>query len=160
MIAANLIGLDKTKAKELAEQLNLLLANLQVFYTNAKGFHWQIKSEHFFELHEKFEEMAANTLLKIDEVAERILTLGFNPLHSFSDYLKIANICESETIENGKIAVSEILQGLGILLSLERKLVILSTESKDEGTTALLNDYVMEQEKLVWMYHSYLGESR
>jgi starvation-inducible DNA-binding protein len=158
MTATNLTGLDQDKAKELARQLNLLLANLQVFYTNAKGFHRQIKGEHFFELHEKFEQIAANTLLKIDEVAERILTLGFNPHHSFSDYLKVASIRESETIENGKKAVSVILEGLGILLLLEKRLVILSAESNDEGTSALLNHYVREQEKIAWMYSSYLSE--
>ncbi len=115
---------------------------------------------HFFELHGKFEELFTNTLLKIDEVAERILTLGFNPIHSFSDYLKISSIRESESLEKGEIAVAVILKGLIVLLTLERKLIILSTEGSDEGTNALISDYVREQEKLVWMYSSYLDEAK
>ncbi len=160
MATKNLIGLDNDKAKELAGQLNLLLANLQVFYANARGFHWLIKGEHFFELHIKFEELFTNTLVKIDEVAERVLTLGFDPLHAYSDYLQVSAIKESQNVEKGKIAVALVLKGLDILLNLERKLSVLSNDAGDEGTNALMSDYIREQEKLVWMYSAYLDQSR
>ena len=84
----NQIGIEESKSKELANKLNLLLSDLQLFYINARGFHWNIKGNKFFELHLKFEELYTDVLTKIDEVAERILTLGHKPLHSFSDYLK------------------------------------------------------------------------
>ena len=42
------IGLDKKKTKELTAKLNRLLADYQVFYINARGFHWNIKGEKFF----------------------------------------------------------------------------------------------------------------
>ena len=86
----NRIGLDATKARELAEKLNLLLANFQLFYMNSRGFHWNIKGEKFFELHLKFEELYTDSQLKIDEIAERILTLGHTPSHSYTDYLKLS----------------------------------------------------------------------
>jgi len=70
----NIIGLDAIKAKKLADLLNVLLANYQLFYINSRGFHWNIKGEKFFELHLKFEELYTDTQLKIDEIAERILT--------------------------------------------------------------------------------------
>lgn len=73
----NAIGLDKNAAKELAIKLNELLANYSIFYQNTRGFHWNIKGQKFFELHLKFEELYNDLLLKIDEVAERILTLGY-----------------------------------------------------------------------------------
>ena len=56
-IQKNQIGLDQAKAKLLAENLNKLLANFQLFYINARGFHWNIKGDNFFELHLKFEEI-------------------------------------------------------------------------------------------------------
>ncbi len=86
------IGLDDKKSKLLAEKLNFLLANYQLFYTNARGFHWNITGEKFFELHVKFEELYNDAFLKIDEIAERILTLGYTPVHSFSEYIRTSEI--------------------------------------------------------------------
>ena len=63
----NRIGLDAKKAKELANQLNGLLANYQIFYQNARGFHWNIKGNNFFELHLKFEELYDDAVIKVDE---------------------------------------------------------------------------------------------
>ena len=59
---------------------------------NTRGFHWNITGEKFFELHAKFEELYNDLLTKVDEVAERILTLGYTPLHTFTDYISIAAI--------------------------------------------------------------------
>ena len=64
----NQIGLDKTASSDLADKLNELLANYQIFYMNARGFHWNIKGEKFFELHLKFEELYNDSLIKIDEI--------------------------------------------------------------------------------------------
>jgi starvation-inducible DNA-binding protein len=66
---------------------NQLLPNLQVFYMNARGIHWNMKGEKFFELHLKFEELYNDLVLKGDEVAERIFTLGYRPMHAYSDYI-------------------------------------------------------------------------
>ena len=46
----NNIGLDVKLTMQLSEKLNLLLANYQLFYMNARGFHWNIKGDKFFEL--------------------------------------------------------------------------------------------------------------
>jgi starvation-inducible DNA-binding protein len=156
MAKKNQIGLDATQAGQLADKLNLLLANYQVFYINARGFHWNITGEKFFELHAKFEELYNDLLVKVDEVAERILTLGNSPVHSFSEYLKIATIKEATNISDGKQAVQKIVEGLQSLLEVERDLLQLSSETNDEGTNALMSDYVREQEKQVWMYSAYL----
>jgi starvation-inducible DNA-binding protein len=150
------IGLDVAKSGQLADKLNLLLANYQVFYINARGFHWNITGEKFFELHAKFEELYNDLLIKVDEVAERILTLGNTPVHSFSEYLKIATIKEATNISDGKQAVQKIVEGFQSLLEVERDLLQLSSEANDEGTNALMSDYIREQEKQVWMYSAYL----
>ena len=67
------IGLNRAASEETANKLNELLANYQVFYMNSRGFHWNIKGDKFFELHLKFEELYNDSLIKIDEIAERIL---------------------------------------------------------------------------------------
>lgn len=71
----NVIGLNLEKTGKLADNLNDLLANYQLFYSNVRGFHWNITGEKFFELHAKFEEIYNDALLKIDEIAERVRTL-------------------------------------------------------------------------------------
>lgn len=154
----NQIGLNADKARELAEKLNLLLANFQLFYINSRGFHWNIKGDKFFELHLKFEELYTDTQLKIDEVAERILTLGHIPSHSYTDYLKLSEIKEKRNVHEGKEAVKSVIDSFGILLEIERELLDLSADARDEGTNALMSDYIRQQEKLVWMYSAYLNK--
>jgi starvation-inducible DNA-binding protein len=152
----NSIGLDVTKAKQLAEKLNDLLANYSIFYQNTRGYHWNIKGEKFFELHLKFEELYTDLLLKIDEVAERILTLGHAPDHNFTDYRKVSKIAESSEVSDGLKSVKEILQSFSVIISLQRELLELSATANDEGTNALMSDYIRAQEKLVWMYSAFL----
>lgn len=152
------IGLDITKSKLLAEKLNVLLANYSVFYQNTRGAHWNIKGEKFFELHVKFEELYNDLLLKIDEVAERILTLGYAPNHNYSDYLVTSKVSESKHVSDGLKAVGDILQSFQIVISLQRELLDISADAGDEGTNALMSDYIRAQEKLVWMYSAYLNK--
>ncbi len=151
------IGLNNAKSKQLADKLNILLSNYQVFYMNARGFHWNIKGEKFFELHLKFEELYTDALLKIDEIAERILTLGYTPTHAFSDYIKQSSIKEIKNMSEGKKAVAKVLESFTTLILLERELLKLSADADDEGTNAQMSDYIREQEKLVWMYSSFLN---
>lgn len=154
----NYIGLNEKKSKELAKGLKTLLAEYSVFYQNVRGYHWNIKGEKFFELHLKFEELYNNLVLKIDEIAERILTLGETPNHQFSVYLKSSEIKETKEVSDGKKAVKEILESFKVIIVLQRKLLSISGEANDEGTNALMSDYIREQEKLVWMYKAFLGE--
>lgn len=153
----NRIGLDPKKSAELAEKLNTLLANYQVFYMNTRGFHWNIKGEKFFELHLKFEELYNDLILKIDELAERILTLGHTPVHTYTDYLDLSSVKEAKNLSSGREAVGSILDGFQTILLLQRQLLELSGDAGDEGTNALMSDYIREQEKLVWMYGAWLN---
>ncbi|HKL15417.1 MAG TPA: Dps family protein [Balneolaceae bacterium] len=158
MSTKNRIGLDSDKINELAEKLNLLLANYSVFYQNTRGFHWNIKGDSFFVLHEKFEELYDDLKIKIDEVAERILTLGYTPGHQYSKYVETSEISESGKVTDGKEAVNHILEAFKVTLKVQREILELSDDAGDEGTNALMSDYISEQEKLVWMYASYVNK--
>ena len=152
------IGLDTEKSKRLAELLNELLANYSTFYQNTRGYHWNIRGDKFFVLHIKFEELYTDLILKIDEVAERILTLGHTPSHKYTDYLGKTGVKESDQISDGEKAVEEILAAFKTIILKQREILEIASYSNDEGTSALMSDYIREQEKLVWMYSAHLNQ--
>ena len=153
----NSIGLDIQRAEILVEKLNQLLANYHLFYQNVRGFHWNIKGQKFFELHVKFEEIYTDALLKIDEIAERILTLEGTPLHSFNAFQAAATVNPVENYTDGINMVGVVLDNLKTVVMDERELLKLAEAAGDEGTSSLISDYVQQQEKTIWMLRSYLA---
>lgn len=152
----NVIGLDQAGAEELATKLNKLLASYQIFYMNVRGFHWNIRGERFFELHVKFEETYNDLLLKIDEIAERILTLGQQPHHTYSKYLDNSSVKEASNVHDGRDCVESILSSYQTVIKLQREILSAASDIDDEGTASLMGDYITEQEKTAWMLTSYL----
>lgn len=149
------LHLDANKVAKTVESLQQLLADFQVYYTNLRGFHWNIKGSGFFTLHGKFEEMYDDAAEKVDEIAERILMLNGVPANKFSDYLKAATIKEVSGITSGEDAIKNILESLSVLIKAERNIMEQAGESGDETTVSMLNDYLVEQEKMVWMLVAY-----
>ncbi|MEE9350400.1 MAG: Dps family protein [Flavobacteriaceae bacterium] len=154
----NNIGLSIEKSKELSIELNDLLANYSIFYQNIRGFHWKIKGANFFELHLKFEELYNDLFIKIDDIAERILTLGYEPEHNFTNYIKTSEVKECIETINGSKGIQEILKTFSVLLVKQRSILQLASAIEDEGTSGLMSDYIREQEKLVWMYSSFMAK--
>lgn len=151
------IGLDTVQSQALAAELNKLLASYQILYMNVRGFHWNIRGNQFFELHLKFEEIYNDLLLKVDALAERILTLDGVPMHSFSDYLKVSAIPEQKGLHDGRACVESLLESFRELLVAQRRILGQAADAGDEGTASILSDYVQQQEKLVWMLRAYLA---
>ncbi|MGL5333384.1 MAG: Dps family protein [Aeromonas veronii] len=151
------IGLDTAQSQALAAELNKLLASYQILYMNVRGFHWNIRGNQFFELHLKFEEIYNDLLLKVDALAERILTLDGVPMHSFSDYLKVSAIPEQKGLHDGRACVESLQDSFRELLVAQRRILRQAAEAGDEGTASILSDYVQQQEKLVWMLRAYLA---
>ncbi|MDP2161299.1 MAG: Dps family protein [Flavobacterium sp.] len=154
----NSIGVESKKAEILAAELNILLANFQVYYQNLRGLHWNIKGRRFFDLHVKFEELYNDSQLKIDSIAERILTLGGIPLHTFEDYIKNNKLQVGFNISKDEDAVNLIVLSLSQLLKIERVILSQSDEANDEGTNAMMSDFIKEQEKTIWMMKAWLEE--
>jgi len=155
----NSIGLDIEKTTVLAKGLNGLLANFQLYYQNLRGIHWNIKGKRFFDLHVKFEELYNDANMKVDEIAERILTLGETPLHTFNDYINKAIVPVGKNISNDEKAVQLIVDSLIELLKIERSLLDKSSEANDEGTNAMMSGFITEQEKTIWMMKAWLNET-
>lgn len=144
--------------QDLNNKMNRLLATYQVHYQNLRAIHWNIKGTNFFELHLKYEELYTRTQVIIDDLAERILTLGVTPLHRFEDYLKNSALNENTTIHDGKEGMTYILNAQEVILKLEHEILTESAELGDEGTNGMMSDLVREKEKTNWMFAAWLGK--
>ena len=153
----NHLGLPIEQAKEITNQLNTLLSTYQVHYQNLRGLHWNIKGNNFFELHLKFEEYYNDAQIKIDAIAERILTLGESPLHSFQDYLNHSKIDAATNIADDQNAVDLVNSSVKTILELERPILQLAGDINDDGTADLMTQFIAQQEKEVWMLRSWLN---
>jgi starvation-inducible DNA-binding protein len=152
-----ILGLDKRETENLTEKLNGLLSSFQIYYQNLRGLHWNIKGKNFFELHVKFEEFYTDSQVKIDQIAERILTLQGKPLHTFEDYVRLASVPVGKNISNDVEGVELVVTSLSELLKIERIILEISDKAKDEGTNSMMSDFIAEQEKTIWMLNSWLG---
>lgn len=147
----NYLGLDKNKTEKTGQELNILLADYHIYYQKLRNFHWNIIGKNFFDLHEKFEELYDDAKLKVDEIAERILTLRFQPTSNLSDYLKSSNLKESPSELSDFKMIEILLEDHGILLKQMRKVVKMADAAGDEGSIDLIGAYIRELEKTSWM---------
>ena len=151
----NSLGLPHKESQILVVELNILLANFQVHYQNLRGLHWNIRGRRFFDLHVKFEELYTDAQLKIDLVAERVLT----PLHTFEDYSKYNKLTIGKKVSVDVDAINLIVNSLVELLKIERVILKQSGEIDDEGTNSMMSDFISEQEKTIWMMKAWLEET-
>ncbi|TDE28760.1 MULTISPECIES: Dps family protein [Flavobacterium] len=155
----NILGLPVKESELIVSELNILLANFQVYYQNLRGIHWNIKGKRFFDLHVKFEELYTDAQIKIDLIAERVLTVGGTPLHTFEDFIKNNQLVVGKNISNDEKAVHLIVTSLSHLLKIERGILNQSSAINDEGTNSMMSDFISEQEKTIWMMQAWLEES-
>ncbi|MEN8249111.1 MAG: Dps family protein [Bacteroidota bacterium] len=141
---------------KIANDLNNLLANYQIYYQNLRGFHWNIKGKHFFELHVKFEELYNDAAIKIDEIAERILTIEGTPLHSFADYIEKAKLEVATDVSDGESCVTIIVDNLSAIVEEQKNLRAMAEDNGDGATADMMATFIEEQEKTLWMYKSWL----
>ncbi|WP_074410001.1 MULTISPECIES: Dps family protein [Aquimarina] len=137
------------------EALNILLADYHMHYQKLRNFHWNITGSHFFELHVKFEEFYEDAKLKIDEIAERILTLRGKPVSNFSSYLNLSNIKEADTTLVDHEMVATILEDHSALLNQLKIVTTAAEDAKDDGTLDITGTYIGEIEKTSWMLNAW-----
>ena len=142
--------------KKVSGLLNDLLSDYQVYYQNLRGFHWNVRGKDFFEMHAKFEEWYDDAAGKIDEIAERILSLGEKPSDTFEDYIRNSEIKSVSGISNAVDAVKTVLASLEKLLEKEKQILETASVNGDEATVALMSGYIEEGEKFRWMLQAYL----
>lgn len=153
----DVLALDKTKIEGVVNGLNQLLADLHVYYMNLRGLHWNVKGKSFFQLHAEYENQYNNVAEKIDEIAERLLQLDSKPENRFSELLKVATLKEENNKVNEVEGMKLILDTLKVLIAKEREIIAAAEEANDEVTTAMMSDFLVGQEKSVWMVNAYLA---
>lgn len=154
----NSLGLPVKESEILVTDLNKLLSNFQIYYQSLRGLHWNIRGKRFFDLHIKFEELYNDSQLKIDLIAERVLTLGGTPLHTFLDYIENSKLKVGKNISKDIEAVQLVIDSLVELLKIERVILEQSGKINDEGTNSMMSDFIQEQEKTIWMLKAWMEE--
>ncbi|MCB9351638.1 MAG: DNA starvation/stationary phase protection protein [Lewinellaceae bacterium] len=147
----NYLGMKRNDVSKTVSQLNLLLANYHVYYQNLRNFHWNVSGENFFDLHNKFEELYDDARAKIDEIAERILTLRLRPLSNMSDYLNTSAIREADGFTDDFQMVNATLENHKILIENMRAVIRAANEVGDEGTIDMIGGFLSGLEKKSWM---------
>ncbi|MCK8481862.1 Dps family protein [Psychroserpens algicola] len=149
------LNMQDEKLIPVVVELNTLLANYHVYYQKLRNFHWNILGENFFDLHNKFEELYTDARTKIDEIAERILTLRYHPMSKLSDYLEISKVQEVSPLKSDKDMVKEIINDHKILLKQMSTVIEKANSASDEGTIDLIGAYIRELEKSSWMLNAW-----
>ena len=140
--------------------LNILLADLNVFYRMLQNYHWNIEGDEFFWVHEKLEEYYDAIHEQIDEIAEHILILGEEPLGTLKDYLEKTTLKEAE---NKKIKEDKVFKSImEDFANLKLEVLTIKKEADKEedtfGTSALMDEYILKYSKILWMLRQRMGE--
>ena len=136
-------------------ELNILLADYHIYYQKLRSKHWNVIGKNFFDLHEKFEELYNDAKVKIDEIAERILTLRYHPMSKLEDYLKTSSILEDMVLDSDQDMVENTLIDHKLLLAQMNKVIEKADSISDEGTIDLMGAYIRELEKSSWMLNAW-----
>ncbi len=144
-------------SQELIGAVNKQVANWMVLYVKLHHYHWYVKGHHFFTLHEKFEELYDEANEHIDELAERILTIGGSPVSTLKECLGISSINEAKGNESEEDMVRETISDFQTVISECQSAMELAEKANDEGTSDMLLGIIGGLQKHVWMLNAYLG---
>jgi starvation-inducible DNA-binding protein len=151
------LTIKDSSAKDLEAALQNLLANYHMSYLNTHGFHWNVKGEIFFNLHQVLNDLYDELLVKVDEVAERLLSLGFTPIHTAVDFQEYSSIKPQQNLSDPQKIATAVLQDLEVILGSQRKVREIADEAGDYGTVNQMEDYIQQTEKHIWMWSAFLG---
>ena len=151
------LGITQKNLIEVNKILNNVLADGNVLYIKLRKFHWNLDGDNFMELHKLFEEQYEDVAEAIDEVAERIATLGGTAIGTTSEFSKLSQLKENP----GKVPTNqEMLKELvadheTIVKSLRKALDDCDEKYGDAGTSDFLTGLMQEHEKMAWKLRKY-----
>jgi starvation-inducible DNA-binding protein len=138
--------------KEYIQKLNIFLADQMLFYVKLHNLHWYIHGKGFFVIHPKLEELYDETAEVLDAVAERILTLGFNPIASVKKAQTIGTIKELDDVgieQNDVLRVT--LNDFEKLAKDAKDIIDMANEKNDDATVDMFTGFLANYQKTVWM---------
>lgn len=145
-------------SNDLMKEMNVQVSTWSVLYTKLHNYHWNVKGHQFFTLHNKFEELYDEATAHMDEIAERILTLGGNPVGTLKEHLAQSVVEEASGNEKADEMVSVIAGDFGKMMKSLKNGMDLAATAGDDMTEDLLNATYQSIEKHQWMLNAFLGE--
>ncbi|WP_394236670.1 Dps family protein [Niallia oryzisoli] len=139
-------------------ELNQQIANWSVLYTKLHRFHWYVKGPLFFTLHAKFEELYNESALVVDQVAERLLAIGGEPIATMKEFLETATIEETAGETKAADMVAALVKDYKEIKAGLEKLAVIAEEGNDTITNDLAVGLIESIDTHVWMLNAYLGE--
>lgn len=145
--------------QQLVSVLNKQISNWSVLYVKLHNYHWYVKGGQFFTLHIKFEEFYNEAALHIDELAERLLSIGGNPAATMKEYLELSSIEEANGQESADQMVQSIINDFSTIIGELKEGMSLAEEMNDETTGDMFLAIHSGLEKHVWMLKAFLGKA-
>lgn len=151
--------LDKgAESESIVSALNLLLANYSVHFQKLRNYHWNVKGENFFDLHEQFELQYNEVRMNIDEIAERIRVFDMVPYSTMQEYLQHSEIRETGPDISSTRMVEEVLSDYRILLQQMNEVVEIADDYGDSGTEQMIKRFIKRIEKNHWMLSAFMNK--
>jgi len=150
------IGINEQDRIEIAQGLKHLLADSYTLYLQTHNFHWNVTGPQFRELHLMFEEHYTELATAVDEIAERIRTLGEIAPGTYKVFSELSSISEVEGVPAAKEMIEILVRSHEQVVKTSREVLKLAQEAEDESTASLVSDRMREHEKTAWMLRSTL----
>lgn len=150
------IGISDQDREKIAQSLSRLLADSYTLYLLTHNFHWNVTGPQFRTLHLMFEEQYTELATAVDDIAERIRTLGYPAPGTYREFAKLTSIQEPEGVPEAAEMIRQLINGNEIVVQTCRKALPLAQEADDESTAALISDRMRVHEKTAWMLRSML----
>jgi len=144
--------------ENLHEVLNSQISNWSILYVKLHNYHWYVKGKDFFTLHLKFEEFYNEAADHIDELAERLLSIGGKPVGTIKEYMEISKISEATGNETAGDMVQIVLDDFSLLIEELKNGMKIAEEVDDEITSDMFLSIRSGLEKHAWMLKAYMGE--
>ncbi|MHA6260225.1 Dps family protein [Sporosarcina sp. CAU 1771] len=145
-------------SEKLVEEMNIQVATWSTMYAKLHNYHWYVKGHQFFTLHAKFEELYNEATVHMDEIAERILTLGGNPVATLKEHLEQSVVSEATGKEKTDDMVKTIVEDFDEIMKSLKSGMDEAAKIGDDMTEDLLNAVYQSIEKHQWMLNAFLGE--
>ena len=142
--------------KAIASHLSNVLANSYVLYTKTQNFHWNVTGHSFHSLHNMFEEQYTDLAEAVDEIAERIRTLGEIAPGRLAKYLATADIKEGDESSTADEMVKTLAEDNMAMAEKLTAIMHKCNELDDEATCDLILKRIEKHEKNSWMLNSSL----
>jgi len=150
------IGIDEKDRAQIAEGLSRLLADTYSLYLKTHNFHWNVTGPMFQTVHAMFETQYSELAIAVDQVAERIRSLGFPAPGTYSDYARLSAIKEVAGVPKAEEMIRLLVDGQETVVRTARSIFPVAEKASDEATADLLTQRIQLHEKTAWMLRSLL----